>query len=223
MWRMVRALSVLVVLVAACGGGDDVEPEASITPGPGAASAVGAVEDLVSAINEPNFAEASRMAVPGHAALAALAEGATFGDVAGALEDGDEEVAANFWAGFAQGTGNFLAGNVEAAEEGTLSEGDLEFHTITVEPPDGVARTLFVREDDGYRVDLFASFGNGLAEKMIGPTERLLTAQTEESRLILARLQDIVPSLLVAASLPGTSGEASQQVLALIEVITRVS
>jgi hypothetical protein len=40
--------------------------------------------------------------------------------------------------------------------------------------------------------------------------------------LILARLQDIVPSLLVAAELAGTPGDVSQQILALIEVITRV-
>jgi hypothetical protein len=40
--------------------------------------------------------------------------------------------------------------------------------------------------------------------------------------MILAGLQEIVPSLFVAASLPGTTGRASQQLLALIEVITRV-
>lgn len=212
-----------MALVAAACGGEAVEPEVSIPPGEGAETAVAAVDQLVAAINEPDFAEASSLAVPGQAALAALAEGATFGDVARALEEGDEEIAANFWSGFAQGTGSFLAGEVTAVDDGTVSEGEVEFYSITVTPAGGGTRTLLVREDNGYRVDLFASFGSGLADKMIAPVERLLTTQTEEARTILAELQDVVPSLLTAATLPGTSGEVSQQLLALVEIITRVS
>ena len=223
MWRTLSCwVAVFAVLAAGCGG-ETVEPETSIPPGTGADTAVAAVEQLVAAINEPDFPQASRLAIPGQAALAALAEGATFGDVAEALAEGDEEIAANFWSGFAQGAGNFLAGNVTAVEDGTLAQGELDFHTITVTPAAGGARTVLVRDDDGYRVDLFASFGSALADKRNAPVERLLTTQTEDARLILAELQTIVPSLIAAASLPGTSGEVSQQLLALVEVITRVS
>lgn len=212
----------MALLAAACGG-DAEDPDASIPPASGSDTPVNAVQELVGAVTEPDFADASRLAMPGHAALAALAEGATFAEVARALEDGDEEVAANFWAGFAQGTGTFLTGSTTATDDGTVTHGDVEFHRIVVEPSEGDTRVLLVREEDGYRVDLFASFGAGLADKMITPTERLLSAQTEESRLILAELQEVVPSLMVAASLPDTTGEASQQILALVEVITRVN
>lgn len=223
MWRRIESGLILVsVLLAGCNGGSSDQEEA-ISPGVGAETAVGAVEELIASINEPDFADASRMAIPGHAPLAALAEGASFAEVAEALAEGNEETAANFWAGFAQGAGDFLAGNVTASAEGTMSEGELEFHVVEVRTADGGSRTILVREENGFRVDLFASFGAGLADKMIAPTERLLTTQTEEARLILAELQEIVPSLLVAASLPGTTGAASQQLLALIEVITRVS
>lgn len=222
MWRRARAWLVLLgLLLAGCNGGDGVA-DPSISPGAGADTAVGAVEQLVAAINAPDFATASRMAVPGHAALASLAEGATVAEVAGSLTEGDEETAANFWAGFAQGAGSFLTGPVTATDEGTLSEGGVEFHTVAVELPDGGRRSLLVRNEGGFRIDLFASFGPGLADKMIAPAERLLTTPTQEARLVLAELQDIVPSLLVAAALPGISSEASQQILALIEVITRV-
>lgn len=212
---------VLAVALAACGG-DAEEPDTTNGPAPGAETALGAVEDLIAAINEPDFIEASRLAMPGHAALAALAEGATFAEVATALEEGDQEIASNFWSGFAQGSGMFLAGNVTAEEDGTLMSGDVEFHRIMVQPVEGSPRAVLVREDNGYRVDLFASFGTGLADKMITPAERLLTAQTEDARVILSGLREIVPSLMVAASLPGTTAESSQQVIALIEVITRV-
>ena len=212
---------VLAVALAACGG-DAEEPDATTGPAPGAETALAAVEDLISALDQGDFTGASRLAMPGHAALAALAEGATFAEVASALREGDEEIASNFWAGFAQGSGAFLTGSVTAEEAGTLASGDVEFHRIMVQPTEGGQNTLLVREDDGYKVDLFASFGSGLADKMITPAERLLTAQTADARLILARLQELVPSLQVAASLPGTTTEASQQVIALIEVITRV-
>jgi hypothetical protein len=220
MWRRCSPILAIVVLTACGGGAGDPDPP----PGPsvGADTPVAAVDGLVEAINAPDFAGASRFAVPGQAALAALAEGATFGEVANSLSEGDGEVAANFWAGFAQGTASFLAGDVTAVEDGVVDQEGVTFHRVVVTPVDGESRTLLVREDDGYRIDLFASFGPGLADKMIGPVERLLTTQTGESGLILSELQDIVPSLLASASLPGTSPETSQQLIALIEVITRV-
>lgn len=211
----------LAVAVAACGGNSQAA-DSTIAAGPGADSAVGAVEELVDAINTADFANASRLAVPGQAALAALAEGATFGEVARSLSEGDGEIAANFWTGFAQETGSFLTGDVTISDEGVVTEGDVEFTRVTVTPTDGSPRTIVVRDVDGYRIDLFASFGSGLADKMTGPVERLLSANTADSRLILSELRGIVPSLTVATSLPGVTPESAQQLIALIEVITRV-
>lgn len=218
----VRALALLLLLLAcSCSGAPEQQGE---TPsGTSADSALGAVDGLIDAIQKPDFDTAARLAMPGQAALASLAEGATFGEVAEALEQGDNDVAANFWAGFAQGAGTFLTGNVATSEDGVVTESGIDFHTVTVTPPDSGSRTVLVREDDGYRIDIFASFGAGLAARMTGPVERLLSTQTAESRLILAELQEIVPSLLVAANLPDTTPVISQQILALVEVITRVS
>ncbi len=219
--RLDPALLALSLLLAACSQ-PDVETVVSITPGEGAESPSAAVDELVRAMNEPDFADASRLAMPAQAALAALAEGAGFDDVADALRRGDEEVAANFWAGFAQGAGDFLSGTVTTADEGPVTLRDIDFWAVEVLPTDGGTRMIMVREDVGYRVDLFASFGGGLADKMAAPVERLLTTQTDDARFILYRLQDIVPSLLVAAELPGTSSAVSQQILSLVELITRV-
>lgn len=218
----VRA-SVLVALVTIVACGDDpAAPIATVLPGKGAESPAAAVSELIDAINVPDFADASRLAMPGQAALASLAEGASFGAVATALREGDEKVAANFWAGFAQGTENFLIGDIGVTEDGEVTDDDARLHVVSVSPENGDSRTIFVGEDDGYRIDIFASFGAGLADKMIGPIERLLVTQTEDSRLILDELRDVVPSLLSAAGQPGTSGEVSQQLLALVEVITRI-
>lgn len=218
--RRTEAL-ILAVALTACSG-VTADPVVTILPAEGETGPVEAVDALISAINIPDFAEASRLAVPGQAALASLAEGASFADVAEALRTGDEEVAANFWAGFAQGSGDFLVGSVSAAEGGTYTESGVDFVIVDVVPASGDTRHVMVRDVDGFRIDIFASFSPGLADKMIGPAERLLGTQTEDSRLILTRLKEIVPSLLTAAGQPGARGEVSQQLLALVEVITRV-
>jgi hypothetical protein len=82
---------------------------------------------------------------------------------------------------------------------------------------------MLTQDVEGHRVDLFASFGAGLAERMIPPVERLLGTQTDDARLILVRLQEIVPSLLVASQMAANTGSVTQQILALVELITRVN
>ncbi|HEX6286685.1 MAG TPA: hypothetical protein VFZ80_04315 [Acidimicrobiia bacterium] len=220
--RLEAALAVALLVVVSCSGDPSTDSVESLSPGVGASSPTEAVTELVTAINVPDFSGASRLAMPGHAALASLAEGATFGDVAEAIREGDQAVAANFWAGFAQGAGSFLGGDVNVNDAGTVSRDGVEFHQVSVATEDGGTRSVLIRESDGYRIDLFASFGAGLADKMMGPVERLINTQSEDARLILANLREIVPSLLVASELPGTATDVSQQVLALVEVITRI-
>jgi hypothetical protein len=217
-----RIEALLLVLALVACSGETAASTVTIAPGQGESTPVAAVDALISAINVPDFAEASRLAVPGQAALASLAEGASFADVAEALRSGDQEVAANFWAGFAQGTGSFLVGSVVTEEGGTQTQSGVEFASVDVTPSGGDSRRLLLRDQDGYRIDLFASFGPGLADKMVAPAERLLVTQTDDARLILTNLKDIVPSLLAAAQQPGTPSDVSQQLLALVEVITRV-
>lgn len=218
--KLEALLLAIVLCVVGCTG-ESVDPIQTVPAGKGAASPTEAVDELVAALNAPDFADASRLAVPGQSALAALAEGAAFGDVAAALRDGDEEIAANFWSGFAQQTGSFLADGVSTVDDGLVTHDDVELHLVAVTSANGETRSVLLQESDGYRIDLFASFGPGLADKMMGPVERLLTTQTEDSRLIMENLRDVVPSLLIAAELPGTSTDVSQRLLALVEVITR--
>ena len=210
-----------LLLVASCGGSGDGDDNV-VTRGPGADTAEAAVSELVDHLNAAEFAQASDLAVPGHAALAALAEGATFTQVAEALTAGDSAVAANFWSGFAQGTGRFLIGPVGIELGPAVDREDLSWEAVAVRSPEGGEREMLVREDDGYRIDLFASFGAGLAPRMIQPVEMLLVSQTEDARQVLAELQTIVPSLLVASERPGLHPDAVQGILQLVELITRV-
>lgn len=218
--RTRSGLVVLSVVLAACGGGVSDEPAATV--GPGAASPIQTIEELVEDLNEPDFAAAAGLAVPGQAALASLAESATVGEVAEALRTGDASVASNFWSGFAQGSGSFLAGDVTLEEGDSVTEEGIEYHTVIVVTGGEDRRQVTVRDVEGYRVDIFASFGAGLAGRMIQPVERLLGTDSDDSRLILSELTGIAPSLLFAANQPGVPPGSVQEILQLVELITRV-
>jgi hypothetical protein len=209
-----------MVAVLACGGGGGTET--SITRGSGAESAVAAVEELHDLLIDGDFTGASSLAMPGQAAIASLAEGATSGEVAEALQDGDEAIAANFWSGFAQGFGEVLSGEITIEEIGVQSESDVEFYLVSVTPESGSAGRLVTQDVDGHRVDLFASFGAGLAGRLISPIEIIVDTPTGDNAVIIAALQDVVPSLLLAASDESLGPEAVQTVLRLVELITRV-
>lgn len=216
----VLALAAVVAVGGACGATAD--DEAPVETGEGADTPEQAVDLLVEALNEGDFTGAIPLAIPGHAALASLAEGATFGEVADALRNQDTAVAMNFWGGFAQGSGRFLTGEVEASLTEEATKDGVVFHVVDVLAESDDAREMIVREADGFRVDLFASFAPGLADRMVGPVERLLATQTDDAQLILTELRGVVPSLLVAAERPGQPPDVVQAVLRLVELITRV-
>lgn len=218
--RTVTAAFLLVVALVACDGDEPATGPEPVPPG--ASSAGEAVEELHTLLAQGDFDGASGLAVPDHAALASLAEGATFAEVADALRTGDASVAANFWSGFAQGVGESFLGEIEIAERGTATQGDTTFGLVSVTPAGGAERTMVTQDVDGYRVDLFGSFGPGLAARMITPVELLLTSATPDAALILSELGETVDSLLLSANQAGLSPEEVQAVLQLVELITRV-
>lgn len=211
-------LLVLLLVVAACNGDStEPEPDEEIT----AQSASEAVSLLISYFEVPDFDAAARLGYPGQAALASLAEGASFAEVAAALRDGDDAIAANFWAGFAQGAGSFLSGGVEISDGQNVTIDRVEFGVANVMSGEVGERTVITRTDDGHRVDLFASFGAGLAPQMIPAVERLLNVRNEDSTLILGELNEIVPSLVLASRQEWVPPAAALEIVRLVELITR--
>ncbi|MGI9609380.1 MAG: hypothetical protein ACR2NL_03700 [Acidimicrobiia bacterium] len=219
MWLRLLSSLFALVLVSSCSGSDGVDV---ITSGPGADSPGEAVAELRALLAAGDFDQASGLAVPGHAALASLSEGATFGQVAEALRSGDSAVAANFWAGFAQGVGEVFSPGSVVAESGTRTESGVEFHLVGVTPTEGNERIMATQEIEGHRVDLFASFSAGFAGRMISPVEILLAASTDDAALILSELRGTVPSLVVAGSDESLPPATVQEILRLIELITRL-
>jgi hypothetical protein len=120
-------------------------------------------------------------------------------------------------------TGGFLTEASIATDGGLVTQDETEFALVYVRLAGGADRQVFTRNVEGFRIDVFASFAPGFADKMIAPVERLLSAQTDDARVILPALKEVVPSLLIAVSQPDLSPQSIQAVLRLIELITRIS
>ena len=223
MWiptRVVSAAAVVMLVLGACGGEEGLTPAPTL--GPGAETPGAAIEELVVFLKQPDFGAAASLIVPGQSALAALSEGATTSQVASALENGDIEIASNFWSGFAQGLGSLLDGEFVTGSGVSEVVDGVEFHIIELGPASGDSQRVALRDVDGWRIDLFASFGGTLAERMTPPVELLLTSSQPEATQVLLGLRDVVPSLKLALAEPGLSAPAAQALASLIEMATRL-
>lgn len=218
--RIVLMLVFLLLAAVSCRADEEPVP---MTRGPGADDAVAAAAMVHDAVQTGEFDVAAALTVQKHAALASLAEGATFADVAVALTEDDLGIASNFWSGFAQAAGESFLGEVDLEDSGTSEVEGLTYHLVTVSSSEADDRRLVTQGIDGHRIDLFASFGAGLAERMISPVQILLTSATDDAILILSELRAIAPSLEIAAADPNLTPEEAQMVLQLIELITRIS
>jgi hypothetical protein len=213
-------LLALAVAVAACsgGGGTDVPDD----PGNGASSPEAAVSELLGHLKLGEFGEAVPLAIPGQAVLASLAEGATVEDVANGLRDGDELIVNNFWSGFAQTVEPFLIDTPELAGSEPVETQGVSFDVVTVRSTGG-ERTFTTRDVEGHRVDIFATFGPSLASRLYPAVERLLGSPEEDAIFVLGAMRDQVPSLHMAALTPGLAPNVVQDILQLIELVTRIS
>ena len=219
MWsRQLSAVAVVVAAAVACSGNG----EAAEQPGTGAETAEQAVEDLFSMLAAGEFGPASALAVPEQSALAALAEGASVDDVASGLRDGDAGIASNFWLGFAQSVDSLLSEGVEVVGASATTAEGVEFTIVEIVTGSGDIHHIATREVDGHRVDLFASFGPSLASRLYPQIELLFDQPSEDAAFILLRMREQVPSFYLAAETPNLAPNVVQDLLQLIELITRL-
>jgi hypothetical protein len=76
---------------------------------------------------------------------------------------------------------------------------------------------------DGHRVDLFATFGPALAGRLYPQIELLFETQSEDATFILSHMREQVPSLYRAVETPDLAPNVVQDLLQLIELITRIN
>lgn len=221
MFKRISLAMAILVAVAACDGGTSEDPAVDL--GPGGETPVEAVEQLIGFLEEGDFTAAAALAVPGQAALASLAEGAAVSEVATALRNGDGIVAANFWSGFAQSITDVLSAGLTVEGSTPVEALGVEFNVVDLVTASGGNRKLTTANVDGHRVDIFATFGSALADRMYSPLERLLSSPVDDAALVLSEMKKQIPSLNMAAESPEIGADAIQNILRLIELISRIS
>lgn len=217
--KRLLAVAVLAAAVAGCSGPGAISEQ----PDAGAETAEQAVEELFSLLAAGEFGSASALAVPDQSALAALAEGASVADVASGLRDGDAGIARNFWSGFAQSIDSLLGEGVEVVGSSPSTAQGAEFTVVEIVTGSGDVHHIATREENGHRVDLFATFGPSLAGRIYPQIERLFDEPSDDGSLILAEMREQVPSFHMAAETPNLAPNVVQDLLRLIELITRIS
>lgn len=215
-WWLAPAL----LLVAACFGdaapsdttvADDLDP-------------VDVIAALFVAIEEGRFDDTASITDSQQASLVSLAEGADASEIMDAIEDDPDAVAANFWSGFAQTLDpefDFDAVTLEAGERI-----ELDGHAwvpVTLRDAADAERVFYVRDDDGWKVDLMATFGHVLAERLVPRVEALLSSANTNAAALIGLLRQSAPSLQVAAQNPNLDLATHQALLALLERVTRAT
>lgn len=218
MYRFLSWGVTALVVLTACAG-EPAEPE---PPLPDELSPVAVTETLLRAVGEGDFATATALTDTRQAALLALAEGVDATEVVRALEDDGRAVAANFWSGFAQTLdAGFPPEELFIEAEETESEDGNEFVAVRVVVGPDDSRTFYLRRADGWKVDLVATFGPILAERLVTRVDMLLGSANVNAGAVLAEWSRALPSLRVAAR-GDISPAAHQSLIALIERLGRL-
>ncbi|MGH8959024.1 MAG: hypothetical protein ACRDVK_10170 [Acidimicrobiia bacterium] len=146
----------------------------------------------------------------------ALAEGATVEEAAG-IDEGESamSVASNFWSGFLQSAG--LAGdtvsNIEAFTEGATDFARLKLPSGSI---------ILNQSDANWRIDVIASFGAPLAERLLSAVEVIAANRSSEAdvlREMLRAERDAVAVAIADPSITTSARAAVEDVLTAIDSI----
>ena len=145
-------------LLIACDRGGSTE---TTTATPDVAPPEQVVAVVVEAILAGDTALAADQTVQEQMPWLAMAEGASIQQAADVLDVGARQVAINYWQGFSEGSGlpDLAVGRVEEAEVGNH-----RFASVVL--GSGNDLRIVLRLEDQWRVDVIASFGSALAERL---------------------------------------------------------
>lgn len=218
-------LATSVLVTSACGGATDDSVAAAGTDSrpSGAASPEAAVASLTRALTAGRFLEATDLTVDDQMVVVAIAEGLEVGGALSLLETGADEVGLNFWEGFATSLEDFLGYEPDDIEISTVSTFEVEDRSFArvdvLVPLDTSIRHFVLQEDDGWRVDVIATFASALAGKLPDAADRV--RGHPDGGPLLDVMRDQLPSLQAVLVDNQTQPHLVQAALAAIERIQR--
>jgi hypothetical protein len=208
-WRGSIVVVVMMAVTTGCNAGSTSTTLDQVSDSREAAEVV---EALLSAVDGGDFAGAAALTLTDQLAWVVMAEGGTLSQAAGLLEDGLDEVAANYWQGFAD-TVDLAEIGVRAVEEQEI--GESRFAVVAL---NGQLQ-LILRDSEGWRVDIIASFAPTLVNRLIEGARVVEANQGEQATSLRAMLVAQRPSVEAAAGQPGLSEATRIELLSLLEML----
>jgi hypothetical protein len=141
----------------------------------------------------------------------AMAEGASIEEAAALLDSGADQVAVNYWTGFME------AGSLPAVVVDAVDETEVGSHSFALVRA-GELR-LVLREGLSWKVDVVASFGAALAERLVEAAGLVASNRGDEADRLRLLLLDQRDSVEVASTDPSLTGPAQQGLAALAEAL----
>jgi hypothetical protein len=211
-------LGVLVavsVLVSSCSPEPDATvPESVPAPvaRPGASAPATAVTELLAALSAGDFERAAQLTVDDQMLSIAVTGNVPTDALQGVLATGGSDIGRNYWESFAANLEGFLGVRPDQVTTGSVSEIEVDgvsfaIVALTV-PGDSIPRRLVVQQTDGWKVDVVASFGPALAQRLGRAAEAFRVDPSAAD--ILASLSRQRSSLQVSLDAPGLDPETAQ-------------
>ena len=170
------------------------------------------VEALLTAVEGGDFAGAAQLTLTDQLAWVVMAEGGTLTQAAGLLEAGLDEVAANYWQGFSESV-ELSDIAVRAVNEQEISESRFAIVALNGR------LQLILRNSDGWRVDIIASFAPTLVNRLIEAARVVEANQGDQATSMRAILVEQRASVEVAAGQPGLPEATRSELLSLLEML----
>lgn len=170
------------------------------------------VEALLAALDGGDFAEAAALTLTDQLAWVVMAEGGTLNQAAGLLEEGLDGVAANYWQGFSE--------TVELANIGVrrVDEKEIDESRFAVVALNGQLQ-LILRNSEGWRVDIVASFAPTLVNRLIEAARVVEANQGDQATSMRALLVAQRPSVEAAVGQPGLPEATRTELFSLLETL----
>ena len=200
------------LLVVACGGGGTV---ASVTAPAGPDLPPDDVaNEVVLALDGGDPAVIAGLTDLRPMAWVALAEGASVEEAAGIDDENALDVAANFWTGFLDSAG--LVGE-DVARVDAFTEGETDFARL-----DLASGSIVLNQSDSWQIDVIASFGAPLAERLLSAVEVVVANRSPEADVLRTMLQDERDAVAVAVADPAITTSAREAVEKLLAAIDSI-
>jgi len=174
------------------------------------------VEALLEAVDGGDFAGAAALTLTDQLAWVVMAEGGTLTQAAGLSQAGLDEVAANYWQGFSE-TVELEGVGVRAVDEQQIRESRFAIVALNGK------LQLILRDSEGWRVDIIASFAPTLVNRLIEAAKVVEANQGDQATSMKTILVDQRPSVEAAAGQLGLPEATRADLLSLLEMLDDLS